>query len=169
VVCYERVCYERVCYEHGLLWKWSVFNRSVVNVVCFEWSVMNGLLWTGLFWMGTLTHTLVCKITSQELRMRIKSTQENLSSKVLVLLYLSLLRLMKCLNSSKLTTAASEHVQQFYHAIETGNVVTPLRSAQQSASLLALRCSAVCVVIRFQAKFLTCYCFSVILLLRIKK
>ena len=80
VVCYERVCYERVCYEHGLLWKWSVFNRSVVNVVCFEWSVMNGLLWTGLFWMGTLTHTMVCKITSQELRMRIKSTQENLSS-----------------------------------------------------------------------------------------
>jgi len=28
-------------------------NGSVVNVVCFEWSVMNGLLWTGLFWMGT--------------------------------------------------------------------------------------------------------------------
>jgi len=26
-----------------------------VNVVCFEWSVMNGLLWTGLFWMGTET------------------------------------------------------------------------------------------------------------------
>ena len=56
------VCYERVCYEHGLLWKWCVFNRSVmngsvVNVVCFEWSVMNGLLWTGLFWMGTLNKT----------------------------------------------------------------------------------------------------------------
>ena len=51
VICYERVCYERVCYEPGLLWKWSVFNRSVmsgsaVNVVCFEWSVMNSLFWT---------------------------------------------------------------------------------------------------------------------------
>ena len=32
-----------VCYEHGLLW-----------VVCYEWSVMSGLLWTGLFWMGTI-------------------------------------------------------------------------------------------------------------------
>ena len=69
VVCYERVCYERVCCEHGLLWKWSVFNRSVmngsvVNVVCFEWSVMNGLLWTSLFWMGTVLdlplHLLLC-------------------------------------------------------------------------------------------------------------
>jgi len=28
-------------------------NGSVMNVVCFEWSVMSGLLWTGLFWMGT--------------------------------------------------------------------------------------------------------------------
>ena len=25
-------------------------NRSVMNVVCFEWSVMSGLLWTGPFW-----------------------------------------------------------------------------------------------------------------------
>ena len=41
------VCYERVCYEHGLLWKWSVFNRSVMNVVCFEWSVMNGSILNG--------------------------------------------------------------------------------------------------------------------------
>jgi len=31
-------------------------NESVVNVVCFEWSVMNGLLWTGLFWLGTEKH-----------------------------------------------------------------------------------------------------------------
>jgi len=59
VVCCERVCYERVWYEHGLLWKWSVLNRSVMNgsvmnVVCFELSVMSGLLWTRLFWMGTI-------------------------------------------------------------------------------------------------------------------
>ena len=38
------VCYERVCYEQGLLWKCSVLDRSVMNVVCFEWSVMSGLL-----------------------------------------------------------------------------------------------------------------------------
>ena len=25
-----------------------------MNVVCFEWSVMRDLLWTGLFWMGTI-------------------------------------------------------------------------------------------------------------------
>ena len=54
VVCYERVCCERVCYEHGLSWKWSVLNKSVMNgfvmnVVCFEWSVMSGLLWTVCF------------------------------------------------------------------------------------------------------------------------
>ena len=69
-VCYEHVllwrrpvmntvCYERVCYERGLLRTWSVMNRSVTNrsvtnVVCFEWSVVSGLLWTGLFWKGTV-------------------------------------------------------------------------------------------------------------------
>jgi len=31
----------------------SVMNGSVMNVVCCEWSVMNGLLWTGLFWTDT--------------------------------------------------------------------------------------------------------------------
>jgi len=29
-------------------------NGSVMNVVCFEWSVMNGLFWTGLFWTDTV-------------------------------------------------------------------------------------------------------------------
>ena len=29
-------------------------NGSVMNVVCFEWSVMNGLFWTGLFWTDTI-------------------------------------------------------------------------------------------------------------------
>jgi len=29
------VCYEWVCYERGLFW-----------VVCYEWSVLNGLFWT---------------------------------------------------------------------------------------------------------------------------
>ena len=52
VVCYERVWYEQACYEHGLLWKWCVLNRSVmngsvVNLVCFEWSVMNGSVLNG--------------------------------------------------------------------------------------------------------------------------
>ena len=30
-------------------------NRSVMimNVVCFEWFVMSGLLWAGLFWTDT--------------------------------------------------------------------------------------------------------------------
>jgi len=66
-------CYERVCYEHDLLWRWSVMNGPVMNVVCCErgllwtgllwagllrtWSVMNGLIWTGLFWKGTLLNT----------------------------------------------------------------------------------------------------------------
>ena len=36
-----------LCYEHDLLWRWSVMNGSVMNVVCYEpgllrtWSVMN--------------------------------------------------------------------------------------------------------------------------------
>jgi len=47
---YERVCYERVCYEHDLLWKWSVLNGSVTNMVCYE----SGLFWTGLLWIGLL-------------------------------------------------------------------------------------------------------------------
>ena len=37
VVCYERVCYEWVCYERGLF-----------LVVCYEWSVLNGSVLSGL-------------------------------------------------------------------------------------------------------------------------
>ena len=62
VVCYEWGSYERVCYERGLLWTRSVMNgsvmsRSVTNVVCFEWSVVIGLIWTGRFWKGTYYNT----------------------------------------------------------------------------------------------------------------
>ena len=43
-----------VCYEgsvsNSLLWdERSVMNKSVLNMVCFEKSVMSGLLWTRLF------------------------------------------------------------------------------------------------------------------------
>jgi len=38
---------------NGSVMNGSVMNRSVTNVVCFEWSVVGGLLWTGLFWKGT--------------------------------------------------------------------------------------------------------------------
>ena len=64
-----------VCYERGLLWTWSVMNWSVMNVVCYErgllwtWSVMNvvcfewfvlsGLLWSGLFWTVTDLNTVL--------------------------------------------------------------------------------------------------------------
>jgi len=81
VVRYELVCYEcgllwrgllwRGLIWRGLLWTWSVMKRSVMkrsdmkrsgmkrsvmNVVCFEWSVMIGLLWTGLFWTDTTAY-----------------------------------------------------------------------------------------------------------------
>jgi len=41
-------------------------NGSVMNVVCFEWSVMNGLVWTGLFWTDTLQNIALqlCIITT---------------------------------------------------------------------------------------------------------
>jgi len=37
-----------------------------MNVVCFEWSVMNGLFWTGLFWTNTLQNIALqlCIITT---------------------------------------------------------------------------------------------------------
>jgi len=43
-----------------------VMNGFVMNVVCFEWSVMNGLFWTGLFWMDTLQNIALqlCIITT---------------------------------------------------------------------------------------------------------
>ena len=67
-----------ICYEHGLLWTWSVMNVfyyehggllwkwsvmifmnwSVLNVVCFKWSFMSGLLWAGLFWTDTILNIL---------------------------------------------------------------------------------------------------------------
>ena len=44
----------------------SVVNGSVMNVVCFEWSVMNGLFWTRLFWTDTLKNIALqlCIITT---------------------------------------------------------------------------------------------------------
>ena len=61
LVCYERVCFERVCYERGLLWTYMVcYERCLLwtglfmNLVCFEWSVMSGLLWTALLWTDTI-------------------------------------------------------------------------------------------------------------------
>jgi len=64
IVFYELVCYERDLLWTGLLWTWSVINGSVMNgsvmnVVCFEWSVLSGLLWAGLFWMVTMTEILL--------------------------------------------------------------------------------------------------------------
>jgi len=32
----------------------SVMNGSVMNVVCFEWSLMKGLFLTSLFWTETI-------------------------------------------------------------------------------------------------------------------
>jgi len=57
------VCYEYGLLWTGLLWTWSVINGSVMNgsvmnVVCYEWSVLSGLLWAGLFGNGHRgTHT----------------------------------------------------------------------------------------------------------------
>jgi len=42
-----------VCYESGLFWT-GRYERGLFWTVCFEWSVMSGLLWTGLLWMGTI-------------------------------------------------------------------------------------------------------------------
>jgi len=39
---------------HSDLCSGSLSNGSVMNVVCFEWSVLSGLLWAGLFWTVTL-------------------------------------------------------------------------------------------------------------------
>ena len=41
--------YELVCYERGSAKNGFVMNRSVMNVVCFEWSAVSGLLRTGQF------------------------------------------------------------------------------------------------------------------------
>jgi len=42
--------------QWGLLWTWSVMNRSVMNAVCFKWSVMNRSFLNGhlkgLFYSG---------------------------------------------------------------------------------------------------------------------
>jgi len=85
VVCFERVhnecglyqralsvmmmvCYVLVCYEHGLLWIWSVMNRSVMNVVCFQmWSVMNMVCYErGLLWMWSVMNGSIMNMVCYE-------------------------------------------------------------------------------------------------------
>ena len=46
------VWYELVCYERGLLWKCSVMNGFVMNVVCYKWVGCEQVCCErGLFWM----------------------------------------------------------------------------------------------------------------------
>ena len=56
-------------------------NGSVMNVVCFEWSVMNGLFWTGLFWTDTVS-ALPAMISTFNSNMRQNDYYRNRNLKV---------------------------------------------------------------------------------------